>query len=117
MKIYTKTGDNGETGLFGGKRVSKNSSRIEAYGAIDELNAFIGLAITEVIDDSVKVLLNEIQNELFTIGSDLATPDNEKNEKLGIKRTPEEFHLGIEKGNFDESVKSQFLSFRRKPGT
>ncbi|MFC2103240.1 cob(I)yrinic acid a,c-diamide adenosyltransferase [Bacteroidota bacterium] len=98
MKIYTKTGDNGETGLFGGERVSKNSSRIEAYGTIDELNAFIGLAITEIIDDSLKVLLNEIQNQLFTIGSDLATPDNEKNEKLGIKRTPEEFHLGIEKG-------------------
>ncbi len=50
MKIYTKTGDKGETGLFGGERVFKNSLRIEAYGTIDELNAFIGLAIIEVSD-------------------------------------------------------------------
>ena len=51
MKIYTKTGDTGETGLFGGERVTKNSPRIEAYGTVDELNAFIGLAITEVQDN------------------------------------------------------------------
>ena len=82
MKIYTKTGDKGETGLFGGERVSKDSPRIRAYGTIDELNAFIGLAITEVQDDSVKSLLSDIQNKLFIIGSDLATPDNEKTKKF-----------------------------------
>jgi len=96
MKIYTKTGDKGETGLFGGERVSKDSPRIRAYGTIDELNAFIGLAITEVQDDSVKSLLSDIQNKLFIIGSDLATPDNEKTKKLNIKRTPAEFYQLLE---------------------
>ncbi|MCC7093852.1 MAG: ATP:cob(I)alamin adenosyltransferase, partial [Ignavibacteriaceae bacterium] len=54
MKIYTKTGDKGETGLFGGERVSKDSLRISAYGTIDELNSFIGFAITEIQDSGVK---------------------------------------------------------------
>ncbi len=97
MKIYTKTGDKGETGLFGGERVSKNSLRIEAYGTIDELNAFIGLAIIEVLDKSVKNLLQKIQNWLFSIGADLATPDNEKTKKLNVFRTTEEYYLYIEK--------------------
>ena len=97
MKIYTKTGDRGETGLFGGERVSKNSLRIEAYGTIDELNSFVGLAIIEVSDKSVKDLLQKIQNWLFSIGADLATPDNEKTKKLKVFRTPEEYYLYIEK--------------------
>ncbi|MCH8032163.1 MAG: cob(I)yrinic acid a,c-diamide adenosyltransferase [Bacteroidetes bacterium] len=97
MKIYTKTGDKGETGLFGGERVSKNSFRIEAYGTIDELNAFIGLAVIEVSDKSVKDLLQKIQNWLFSIGADLATPDNEKTKKLNVFRTTEEYYLYIEK--------------------
>ncbi len=97
MKIYTKTGDKGETGLFGGERVSKNSLRIEAYGTIDELNAFIGLAVIEVSDKSVKNLLQKIQNWLFTIGADLATPDNEKTKKLNVFRTPDEYYSYIEK--------------------
>lgn len=96
MKIYTKTGDKGETGLFGGTRVSKNSERIEAYGTIDELNSFIGLAITESFDKEVKKLLEKIQNELFTLGSDLATPDIEKNKKLKIVRVPENFYIDAE---------------------
>ena len=97
MKIYTKTGDKGETGLFGGERVSKNSLRIEAYGTIDELNAFIGMTVIEVSDKSVKDLLQKIQNWLFSIGADLATPDNEKTKKLNVFRTPEEYYLYIEK--------------------
>ena len=96
MKIYTKTGDKGETGLFGGERVSKDSHRINAYGTIDELNAFIGLAITEVKDNSVKSLLNEIQNMLFVIGSDLATPENDKTKKLDIYRTPLAYYKELE---------------------
>jgi cob(I)alamin adenosyltransferase len=97
MKIYTKTGDKGETGLFGGKRVKKNSLRIKAYGTIDELNAFIGLAVIEVTDKSVKKVLLKIQNQLFTVGSDLSTPETEKNKKFNIERTPEDFYLSTEK--------------------
>jgi cob(I)alamin adenosyltransferase len=97
MKIYTKTGDKGETGLFGGERVSKNSFRIDAYGTIDELNAFIGLVIIEVSDKSVKDLLQKIQNWLLSIGADLATPDNERTKKLNVFRTTEEYYLYIEK--------------------
>jgi cob(I)alamin adenosyltransferase len=96
MKIYTKTGDKGETGLFGGERVSKDSLRISAYGTIDELNSFIGYTITEINDPGVKENLSMIQNYLFTIGSDLATPETEKNAKLKIQRTPESFYKEIE---------------------
>lgn len=97
MKIYTKTGDKGETGLFGGERVSKDSPRISAYGTIDELNAFIGLAITEVADERVRKDLKKIQNQLFTVGTDLATPVTEKNRKLKIERTPSSFYENAEK--------------------
>lgn len=69
MKIYTKTGDSGTTGLFGGARVRKDDIRIEAYGTVDELNSFVG----QLIDHSTNVdLLNTIQHRLFTIGSTLA---------------------------------------------
>ena len=86
MKIYTKGGDKGETGLFGGERVSKDSLRIEAYGTVDELNSFIGLTIPEIKDKEVKNLLGEIQHSLFILGSDLSAPENEKNDKHNIPR-------------------------------
>jgi cob(I)alamin adenosyltransferase len=97
MKIYTKTGDKGETGLFGGERVRKDSLRIETYGTIDELNSFLGLAIIEVADTSIKNILQNIQNQLFTVGADLSTPEIKKNKKLNITRTPEEFYLNAER--------------------
>lgn len=97
MKIYTKTGDKGETGLLGGERVSKSSLRIEAYGTIDELNSFIGLAINEVTDESIKKVLNRIQNQLFVVGSDLAAPKSKKTSKLIIARTPKKFYKDLEK--------------------
>ncbi len=90
-KIYTKTGDKGETGLFGGDRVSKDSIRIEAYGTVDELNSFIGLAVVEVKDIEVKNLLVKIQNELFVVGSNLAIPDNQKDKKNIIPKISEDF--------------------------
>jgi len=96
MKIYTRTGDKGETGLFGGDRVLKSDLRVEAYGCIDELNSFIGLAVSELNDTEVGKILLKIQNYLFTVGTDLATPDTEKNNKLKIKRTPESFALEME---------------------
>ncbi len=79
MKIYTKTGDRGTTGLFGGKRVSKSDLRIEAYGTVDELNAYLGLLRDQPVNTQRKGFLIEIQDRLFTIGSMLATePGNEK---------------------------------------
>lgn len=73
MKIYTKTGDKGQTGLIGGRRVSKADLRIDAYGTIDELNSWIGLVRDQPVNDSRKALLKEIQDSLFTIGAELAT--------------------------------------------
>lgn len=79
MKIYTKTGDEGSTGLFGGKRVSKAELRIEAYGTIDELNSYVGLLRDQKVNQSRKNVLGRIQDRLFTIGSLLATePGNTK---------------------------------------
>jgi cob(I)alamin adenosyltransferase len=73
MKIYTKTGDKGQTSLISGKRVPKNHDRIEAYGSTDELNSFIGLIIAQAdTPDSSKLILTQIQNEIFVIGSHLA---------------------------------------------
>jgi len=76
MKIYTKTGDDGTTGLFGGKRVAKFSLRIEAYGTVDELNAVIGVALTHDLPAMVGKPLQHISSLLFTVGSDLATPQD-----------------------------------------
>ncbi|MFI5416717.1 MAG: cob(I)yrinic acid a,c-diamide adenosyltransferase [Nitrososphaerales archaeon] len=78
MKIYTKTGDDGTTGLQGGKRVSKSDLRIIAYGAVDEANSSLGVALSGSIDADINELLTRIQNELFVAGSDLSNPDLEK---------------------------------------
>ncbi len=77
FKIYTKTGDKGQTSLFGGKRLPKDDIRIEAYGTVDELNANIGLVHDVVVDEHSKKILKTVQDRLFTIGSILAT-DPEK---------------------------------------
>ncbi len=86
MKIYTKGGDKGETGLFGGDRVPKDLERIEAYGTIDELNSYIALAVLEIKDNEIRALLEKIQNYLFIMGADLSTPISEKNKKFNIPR-------------------------------
>ena len=83
MKIYTKTGDGGKTSLIGGTKVFKSSSRIEAYGTVDELNSYIGLLSDFSNDDHVKDTLKEIQDRLFTIGSELACDPN-KETKVSI---------------------------------
>lgn len=77
MKIYTKTGDSGTTGLYGGKRIAKDDLRIEAYGTVDELNSFIGLLNASFNEATQNYLLTEVQRRLFTIGSNLAS-DPEK---------------------------------------
>lgn len=82
MKIYTKTGDKGKTSLLGGTRVSKADNRIETYGTIDELNSYIGLIRDTQTDNNRKVLLKEIQDMLFTIGSHLAADKKSKLNKV-----------------------------------
>ncbi len=77
MKIYTKTGDAGQTSLWGGRRVSKSYLRVEAYGTVDELNAFIGLLSDSLSDTAVQALLRQVQHRLFSIGATLAA-DPEK---------------------------------------
>ena len=86
MKIYTKTGDKGKTSLFGGTRVPKYNLRIEAYGTVDELNSFIGLIRDQKIDKHSFDVLVKIQNDLFTLGSMLATPKNKEKLKNGKDR-------------------------------
>ena len=78
MKIYTKTGDLGETGLFGGGRVAKDNIRVEAYGDVDELNAVLGMARCIEMMPRIDEVLVPIQRDLFAIGALLATPDREK---------------------------------------
>ncbi len=75
VKIYTKTGDDGSTGLIGGKRIRKSNPRIIAYGAVDELNSTLGIVLSSKVDDDIADLLTRIQNDLFLVGSDLANPD------------------------------------------
>jgi cob(I)alamin adenosyltransferase len=72
MKLYTKTGDDGTTGLFGGGRVLKASTRVEAYGTVDETNAFLGVARTTRLPPMIDAILAPIQEDLFTLGAELA---------------------------------------------
>ena len=86
MKIYTKTGDQGKTSLFGGDRVPKYNLRIEAYGTVDELNSYIGLIRDQNIDTTTTQSLIKIQHELFTLGAMLATPKEKEKLKNGSER-------------------------------
>ena len=86
MKIYTKTGDNGTTALFGGTRVPKHHIRIESYGTIDELNSWLGLIRDQKIDAHSKKIVTLIQEKLFTVGAILATDPEKATLKNGKKR-------------------------------
>jgi len=83
MKIYTRTGDKGETGLFGGARVPKDDARIEANGAIDEANAMIGLALAYCSVPLIAKVLEEVQSDLFTLGAELSAMSGHE-DRLGI---------------------------------
>ena len=87
MKIYTRTGDLGETGLFGGGRVAKDHVRVEAYGAVDELSSFLGLALRE-LDDDMAGRLRPLQGDLLSIGASLATPTEEEGGRAGAHIPP-----------------------------
>lgn len=96
MKIYTKTGDEGQTGLYGGPRVSKSSTRIAAYGSVDELNAVVGAVrslLAEEIFRDLDEALSRLQNNLFVLGADLATP---LEARVEIKRVRKEEAAAIE---------------------
>ena len=95
MKIYTKTGDEGFTSLYGGKRVTKNHARIEAYGTIDELNSFIGLLKDQDIAQIHKDFLLTIQAELFSVGAIMATP-NDNQKRLNIQKVKPESISSLE---------------------
>ena len=89
MKIYTRTGDRGETGLFGGGRVKKSDLRVAAYGDVDELNSAIGVARASPPDAMFDDLLTSIQRDLFSLGGHLATPDPDK-----VRKALEKAELG-----------------------
>ena len=90
-KVYTKTGDAGQTSLVGGARVSKASPRVDAYGDVDELSSVIGLARSMSPDPEIEAVLGVIQNDLFTLGADLASPT-----EIEIQRTDESFVAKLE---------------------
>lgn len=99
-KVYTRGGDRGETSLIGGKRVSKASARVDAYGEIDELNSVIGIVRGHIEDDEIDGILKQIQNELFTLGADLASPEDVEGPRI------KEEHVGRLERTIDHFLKS-----------
>src|SRR6266487_1692888 len=102
MKGYSRTGDRGETGLYGGTRVGKENPRVEAYGAVDELNSQIGLARAIVKDAKTRKILKGVQEDLFTLGGDLASelvsanvPRIGKSHVDNLERTIDSIHTGL----------------------
>jgi cob(I)alamin adenosyltransferase len=114
MKIYTKTGDDGNTGLFGGTRVKKNNIRINSYGTVDELNALLGIATVNILTEDIKSIIEKVQNKLFKIGAELASPENVKSEI--IKKTDEEDIFELEKTIDEIDVKLPELKNFILPG-
>jgi cob(I)alamin adenosyltransferase len=90
-RVYTKAGDKGQTSLVGGARVSKASLRVDAYGDVDELSSVIGLARAHMHNDEIDELLGLVQNDLFTLGADLASPS-----EIGVPRIDESFITRLE---------------------
>lgn len=95
-RIYTRTGDDGTTGLIGGARVSKDSPRIEAYGCVDELNAVLGVVRSHSLPEPLDEVLERIQDELFTVGAQLAVPQGEDRAALGIPALTEDSIQALE---------------------
>jgi cob(I)alamin adenosyltransferase len=96
MKIYTKSGDKGDTSLFGGQRVPKDAMRIEAYGTVDELNSVLGIVRADGTGGDLDGILGTIQDQLFVLGADLATPRSL--ERKGLRR------IGINEAEFIEAT-------------
>lgn len=118
MKIYTKKGDSGQTSLFRGGRVSKDTIRVEAYGTVDELNSIIGWVRSAVSDTATDDLLARIQNDLFIIGADLATPQDSVKETDRVLRLRENSQLFLEQAiDRMESVLAPLKHFILPGGT
>jgi cob(I)alamin adenosyltransferase len=123
MKIYTRTGDKGKTGLIGGTRVPKSDGRISTYGQIDELNANVGLAISilnkkavqKIFTDIIE-MLSSIQNDLFILGSDLADPDYPPAPQSKTPRVTQQMISGIERIIDKFEAELQPISFFILPG-
>lgn len=123
MKIYTRTGDKGKTGLIGGTRVPKSDGRISTYGQIDELNANVGLAISilkkkaiqKIFTDIIE-MLSSIQSDLFILGSDLADPDYPPSPQSKTPRVTQQMISGIERSIDKFETELQPISFFILPG-
>jgi cob(I)alamin adenosyltransferase len=87
VRIYTRRGDRGETDLLGGPRVAKDHLRVEAYGAVDELNAALGVALADTVHEDIRDLARSIQATLFDLGAYLSSPDAERREQSGERRS------------------------------
>lgn len=114
MKIYTRTGDKGDTSLFGGQRVPKDALRIEAYGTVDELNSVLGIVIAECDDREIVKILTELQKRLFQVGADLATPRS--SHKKGVHRFEAKDSESLERIIDDLEVKLKSLRSFILPG-
>ena len=96
MAIYTRRGDRGETDLFGGGRVGKDDVRVEAYGAVDELNAVIGAAMSTSAQEDLRALCRSVQEMLFDLGAYLATPDPDRRAKSGVREPGDDAVAALE---------------------
>lgn len=110
MKVYTKTGDKGQTSLFGGKRISKSDLRIESYGTVDELNSWIGLIRDQDINSAQTAVLIEIQDRLFTLGSMLASDPEKPLKNIPLIEDKDITFLEEEMDRMDEEL-PQMKSF------
>ncbi len=104
MKIYTKTGDKGKTSLFGGARVAKDTQRIEAYGSVDELNSHLGVVRSLQPPGEIDEVLEEIQQELFVLGSDLASPQSKAKNAIPLIETRHVERLERTIDRFEQSL-------------
>jgi cob(I)alamin adenosyltransferase len=102
LKIYTKTGDDGTTGLQGNVRISKCHPRIIAYGTVDEANASLGIVLTNTLDSDIVNVLERIQNELFVAGADLSNPNLKQKDNRVISSMVEDIEASIDK--FEEEL-------------
>lgn len=110
MKIYTKTGDSGDTGLISGVRVAKNHRRIEAYGTVDELCALVGLTRCDIGIRAVNTLLEELQHQLFVLGAELATPSDRRSAEMEITTADvEQIELRIDEFDGQLPPLNQFI--------